>query len=439
MTNAERLHTYDLCLSNNLKNNSIMKNVSQIQCPECNHQFDIENALSHDIEDRFKKEYQEKLDEIKTSFTEKRKTIELEKIRLEKLAENQKEEVARLASKKVEEQLKLHLSKFEEENKIANEKNAETIRLQKEELLKARKEKLDFQEKLNKLKEREEQLELEVKEKMLKEKIKIKEEVQKAEQQKHYLEIKQRDELVNTLKSQMDDMKRKAEQGSMQSQGEILELEIERLLQESFPIDDIIEVKKGVNGADCMQIVKSQNGKQAGIIAFESKRTKTFSDQWISKLKGDMRLHKADEGVIVTEVMPKDMTSFGKRDGIWICKFEEVGALTHVLRHTMLRVNEIKISNEGKGEKMQVLYDYLISNEFKQQMEAIVNGYVNMRNQIDTEKRSMKRQWKEREKQLDMIIDGATDMYGSIKGIAGNAIQNISALELEPENQTLIA
>ena len=243
-------------------------------------------------------------------------------------------------------------------------------------------------------------MELEVKEKLLKEKNKIKEEVQKTEQQKHYLELKQRDELVNTLKGQLDDMKRKAEQGSMQSQGEILELEIERLLQAAFPLDEIIEVKKGVNGADCMQIVKNQTGKQAGIIAFESKRTKTFSEQWITKLKGDMRLHKAEEGVIVTEVMPNDMKAFGKRDGIWICRFEEVEALTHVLRYTMLRVNNIKISNEGKGEKMQVLYDYLISNEFKQQMEAIVNGYVNMRNQIDTEKRSMKRQWKEREKAI---------------------------------------
>jgi hypothetical protein len=229
-------------------------------------------------------------------------------------------------------------------------------------------------------------------------------------------------------------MKRKAEQGSMQSQGEILELEIERLLQDAFPLDEIEEIKKGANGADCIQIVKNQYGKKAGIIAFESKRTKSFSEQWIEKLKGDMRLHKAEEGVLVTEVMPKDMNSFGKKDGIWICSFEEVEALTHALRHTMLRIDEIKVSNEGRGEKMQVLYQYLTGSEFRQQMEAIVNGYVNMRNQIDTEKRSMKRQWKEREKQLDIIIDGATDMYGSIKGIAGNAIQSVAALEL-PETK----
>jgi hypothetical protein len=411
---------------------------TQITCPECNYQFDVENALSHDIEHRIKKEYQEKLGKLQSSLAEKENKIELEKERLQKMELNQKEVVEKLALEKLDEQLKLHKSKIAEENKAAIEKMAETVKQQKEELLEVRKEKLDFQEKLDKLKEREEQLEIEVKEKMLKEKNKIKEEVQKTEQQKHYLELKQRDELVNGLKEQLDTMKRRAEQGSMQSQGEILELEIERLLESAFPIDDIIEVKKGANGADCIQIVKSQNGKHAGIIAFESKRTKAFSEQWISKLKGDMRLHKADEGVIVTEVLPKDMTSFGKRDGIWICRFEEVEALTHALRYAMLRVNDIKVSNEGKGEKMQVLYDYLISNEFKQQMEAIVNGYVNMRNQIDTEKRSMKRQWKEREKQLDIIIDGATDMYGSIKGIAGNAVQSIKALELETENQILI-
>lgn len=412
---------------------------SQITCPQCNHQFDVENALSHDIEHRIKKEYLEKLEGLKLSFSEKEKALVNEKERLEQLEVNQNLEIDKLAKQKSEEQLRVFKLQWQEENKSSYDKMSETLKSQKEELLNARKEKLAFQEKIDDLKEREEQLELEVKEKLLVEKNKIKEEVQKAEQQKHYLELKQRDELVNGLKEQLDAMKRKAEQGSMQSQGEILELEIERLLQTAFPIDDIIEVKKGANGADCMQVVKNQNGKQAGIIAFESKRTKTFSEQWISKLKGDMRLHKADEGVIVTEVMPKDMTSFGKRDGIWICRFEEVEALTHVLRHTMLRVNDIKISNEGKEEKMQVLYDYLISTEFKQQMEAIVNGYVHMRNQIDTEKRSMKRQWKEREKQLDIIIDGATDMYGSIKGIAGNAIQNISALELGAEDQKLIA
>lgn len=407
---------------------------SKITCPECNYQFDVESALSHDIEHRFKNEYQEKLNKMSSTFSEKEKALQLEQERLKTIAENQKEQVEKLAAQKTEEQLKIYKSRIEEDNKSQFEKLKKDLQDQKEELKKARKEKIEFQERIESLKDREEQLELEVKEKLLSEKNKIKEEVQKAEQQKHYLELKQRDELVNNLKEQLVEMKRKAEQGSMQTQGEILELEIERLLQDAFPLDEIEEIKKGANGADCIQIVKNQYGKKAGIIAFESKRTKVFSEQWIEKLKGDMRLHKAEEGVIVTEVMPKDMNSFGKKDGIWICSFEEVEALTHALRHTMLRIDEIKVSNEGKGEKMQVLYQYLTGSEFRQQMEAIVNGYVNMRNQIDTEKRSMKRQWKEREKQLDIIIDGATDMYGSIKGIAGNAIQAVAALEL-PETK----
>lgn len=402
---------------------------SQITCPECNHEFDVENALSQDIELRIKKEYGEKMQTLKSDFSEKEKALVIEKERLEKLEADQKLEIEKLAKQKSEEQLIAYKQKWQEENKSSFDKMSETVKSQKEELLNARKEKLAFQEKIDSLKEREEELELEVKEKIRLEKDKIKEEVQKAEQQKHYLELKQRDELVNGLKEQLDTMKRKAEQGSMQSQGEILELEIERLLATAFPLDDIVEVKKGANGADCMQIVKNHSGKPAGIIAYESKRTKTFSDLWIEKLKGDMRLHKADEGIIVTEVLPKDMTHFGKKDGIWICRFEEVEALTQAIRYALLKVNDIKVSNEGKGEKMHILYNFLTSNEFKQQMEAIVNGYAAMRNQIETEKRAMKRQWKEREKQLDIIIDGATDMYGSIKGIAGNAIQPIHALE----------
>lgn len=405
--------------------------ISQITCPECNHQFDVENAISHDIEHRIKKEYLEKLEGLKSSFTEKEKALIEEKERLEQLEANQKLEIEKLAKQKTEEQLKTFKLQLQEENKSSLDKLTETLKSQKEELLNARKEKLAFQEKIDGLKEREEQLELEVKEKMILERNKIKEDVQKAEQQKHYMELKQRDELVNNLKTQLDTMKRQAEQGSMQSQGEILELEIERLLVSAFPLDDIVEVKKGANGADCIQIVKNQNGKQAGIIAFESKRAKAFSELWIDKLKGDMRVHKADEGIIVTEVLPKDMTSFGKRNGVWICRFEEVEALTHALRYALLKVNDIVVSNEGKGEKMHILYNFLTSTEFKQQMEAIVNGYAAMRNQIETEKRAMKRQWNEREKQLDIIIDGATEMYGSIKGIAGNAVQSITALEFE--------
>lgn len=405
--------------------------ISQITCPECNHQFDVENAISHDIEHRIKKEYLEKLEGLKSSFTEKEKALIEEKERLEQLEANQKLEIEKLAKQKTEEQLKTFKLQLQEENKSSLDKLTETLKSQKEELLNARKEKLAFQEKIDGLKEREEQLELEVKEKMILERNKIKEDVQKAEQQKHYMELKQRDELVNNLKTQLDTMKRQAEQGSMQSQGEILELEIERLLVSAFPLDDIVEVKKGANGADCIQIVKNQNGKQAGIIAFESKRAKAFSELWVEKLKGDMRVHKADEGIIVTEVLPKDMTSFGKRNGVWICRFEEVEALTHALRYALLKVNDIVVSNEGKGEKMHILYNFLTSTEFKQQMEAIVNGYAAMRNQIETEKRAMKRQWNEREKQLDIIIDGATEMYGSIKGIAGNAVQSITALEFE--------
>jgi chromosome segregation ATPase len=182
--------------------------ITQITCPECNHKFDVKNALSHDIENRIKKEYQDKLGEIKSSITERENKIELEKEWFQKLELNQKKAVEKLASKKLEEQSKLHKAKLAEDSKAANEKMAKTVKQQKDELLQARKEKLDFQEKLDKLKEREEQLELEVKEKMLKEKNKIKEEVQKTEQQKHYLELKQRDELVNGLKEQLNTMKR---------------------------------------------------------------------------------------------------------------------------------------------------------------------------------------------------------------------------------------
>lgn len=400
-----------------------MENQSKINCPECGTVIDVNHVLANSLEkklkDELQHEHQEQLDDLLKEMNSLKKVNDLSKLEIEKARKEAYVQAKESLEKSVRDELQEETKLLQEELQKKSEQVKEFHKL-KASLAKSEREMSELKDRL------EAENEAKLSEGITKARIDAKKEAVAA----HELKLKERDELVENLKLQINDLKQRAEQGSMQSQGEILELEVERLLSRNFPLDDIFEIKKGINGADCLHIIKTLSGKEAGVIAFESKRTKSFNEQWIDKLKGDMRLHKADEGVIVTEVMPKDMPSFGKRNGIWICKFDEVEALAQVLRHTLLRVNEIKISNVGKGEKMQVLYDFLISTEFKQQMEAIVNGYVNMRNQIDSEKRSMKRQWKEREKQLDLVIDGATEMYGSIKGIAGSAIQEIKALEM---------
>ena len=226
-------------------------------------------------------------------------------------------------------------------------------------------------------------------------------------------------------------MKRKQEQGSMQLQGEVMELAIEEWLTGNFPLDTIDEIKKGANGADCLQTVNTREIQNCGSIYYESKRTKSFQPAWIEKFKNDIRDKKANLGVLVTEVLPGDMQRMGMKEGIWICTYEEFKGLSAVLRQSLIQVNQAVQSQENRGDKMEMLYDFLTSTEFRLQIEGIVEGFSQMQEDLNKEKNAMKRIWTQREKQIDKVIKNTLGMYGSIRGIAGNAVQAVKALELD--------
>ena len=245
----------------------------------------------------------------------------------------------------------------------------------------------------------------------------------------YQLKLKELEKQLEDQRKLAEEMKRRAEQGSMQLQGEVQELLLEELLSDHFPYDHIGEVGKGVEGADCIQIVRNHIGQDCGKIIFESKRTKAFNNGWIEKLKADMRNKQADVAILVTQVYPKEMTCFGEKDGVWICSFSEVIALTSALRHTIIRIADTKKSEENKGEKMQMLYSYLTGIEFRQQIETIVEGFLSLKNSISKERIQMEKIWKEREKQLERVLLSTSGMYGSIKGIAGASIGEIPLLE----------
>ena len=190
-----------------------------------------------------------------------------------------------------------------------------------------------------------------------------------------------------------------------------------------------------MHGADVIQIVRNDAGQECGKIIYESKRTKTFGPDWIGKLKNDQREQKADMAVIVSENLPKDMDRFGNKERVWICTFPEVKGLSFVLREMLIKVHAVGTSEENKTDKMSLLYSYLTSPEFSERIEAIVEGFSDMKSGIDSEKRAMQKIWKQREKQIEKVTNNTIDMYGSIKGIAGKAIGTVKALELpEPES-----
>ncbi|OFX23453.1 MAG: hypothetical protein A2033_12025, partial [Bacteroidetes bacterium GWA2_31_9] len=257
-----------------------------------------------------------------------------------------------------------------------------------------------------------------------------KDKIRKSEEEKNELRFKEMQKQLEDQKRLTEEMKRKQEQGSMQLQGEVQELAIEEWLASQFPLDSIEEIKKGARGGDCIQIVNTRTRQNCGTIYYESKRTKDFQPSWIEKFKTDIREKGANIGVLVTEVMPSDMNRLGLKDGIWICNYEEFKGLCAVLRESIVQINMAVSSQENKGDKMHMLYDYLTNNTFRMQVEAIVEGFTQMKIALDSEKRAMQRIWKEREKQIEKVVTNTIDMYGSIKGIAGNAIQAVKALEL---------
>ncbi|SHJ26996.1 hypothetical protein SAMN04487911_11572 [Arenibacter nanhaiticus] len=225
-------------------------------------------------------------------------------------------------------------------------------------------------------------------------------------------------------------MKRKAEQGSMQMQGEIQELALEELLRTTYPFDEIDEVAKGVRGTDCIQTVVNSLQQSCGTIVYESKRTKNFSNDWTDKLKQDQITCKADIAVIVTETFPNGMDRFGEKNGVWICGFHEVKSVSFVLREMLVKTQAVKSSDENKGDKMELLYTYLTSNGFVQNITRIVENYDGMTNQLNSEKKAMHKIWASREKQVWVVQENISALFGSIKGIAGKELATASVLEL---------
>jgi len=414
----------------------------EIVCPNCGTSFNAEDALSVHIEEKLKKEYQEKIRLSNEELSKKAKQVdekneELQK-KQEELAEKTKN-MNELFQERLNRSLKEELIKREIEiqQKIEEKNQAQLLALQQEnqkkieEVHELRKKEIEFLQQKQILEDEKSKMQLDIQKQLLEGRKAIEEEVGKRKAEENNLQIKEYQKQLEDQKHLIEEMKRKSEQGSMQMQGEVQELVIEEELKFLFPFDEIIEVGKGMRGADCIQIVNNQFGKAAGKIIYESKRTKTFSNEWIDKLKADQRHEGADLSVLITQVMPKELSHFGLFNGVWVCQYSEYKALAAVLRDGVVRVAQANSSQENKGDKMTHLYSFMTSPEFRHQIEAIVEGFSTLKMDLDKEKRAMNRIWKEREKQIEKVITSTIDMYASVKGIAGGAVESIKALELD--------
>jgi hypothetical protein len=396
-----------------------MADQTSIKCPNCGTSIDVNDILKHQIEDKIRTEYQQKASQQAKELASKNEALEVAKADFEakKKQENELfaerlEQAKKVSEKEITEKLK---KKLDEENKDKVSVMEKELSEKSEKLRELSKMEAENQIKLN------ESLNIE------------REKIRKQEDDKNELKFAALQKQLEDQKKLTEEMKRKQEQGSMQLQGEVMELAIEEWLASQFPLDTIGEIKKGASGADCLQIVNTRELQNCGTIYYESKRTKAFQASWIEKFKNDIREKNANLGVLVTEVLPNGMERMGMKDGIWICTFEEFKGLSAVLRETIIRVSQAVQNQENKGDKMAMLYDFLTSNQFHLQMEGIVEGFTQMQEDLSKEKRAMQSIWKQREKQIDKVINNAINMHGAIRGIAGNAVQSIKALELDNE------
>jgi len=394
-----------------------------IKCPQCGNEFEPNESIRQEIERELNQkaaEWQKKKnEEFQLKIDEERK----------RLQQSLEENIRKNISTEYENQLKL----LEQNNKENEEK-----------LKAARQQQIEYLKKEQELKTKEEELELSVQKKLQVEREKLSGEIRKLEEQRiaaketeFLLRIKEMEEKLEAQKKLAEEMQRKAEQGSMQLQGEVQEQALEEMLQSAFPFDMITEVGKGVRGADCIQTVRNNFGQECGKIIYESKRTNAFTNDWIEKLKADMRSQNAEIAVIVTKTMPRDMDCFGIKDGVWICDFSEVKALVSVLRDGVIRVFNATKNNENTGDKMQLLYSYLTSNEFEEQWKAIREGFMSMKLSIQKERDAMEKLWKAREKQLEKVLLNAAHVRGSIEGISGMDSVDLNLLEGGDEDSGL--
>lgn len=412
---------------------------NNISCPKCGEEINVNDILYHQVDEQLQKQYNDMLAKEKEKYEIESSKLNEERKKLETNKKKQEEEIDNQVKEKVNQREIALKKKYKAE---AEEEQSDAISSLREELEEKSgkiKELNKTTIELEKLKREKNELEESIKaesEKELNRRLgSEKEKIQREEKEKNEFKFKELEKQLADQKKLTEEMKRKQEQGSMQTQGEVQELGIEEWLSTKFPLDTIQEIKKGERGADCLQIVHTRSRQNCGSIYYESKRTKAFQPTWIEKFKSDIREKNADIGVLVTEVMPQDMERFGLKDGVWVCSFEEFKGLSAVLRESIIKISSAIVAQDNKGDKMGMLYDFLTSNAFKLQIEAIVEGFTQMKTDLESEQRSMRGIWKKREKQIDKVLLNTAGMYGSIKGIAGSAIQSVALLELPAHNE----
>lgn len=413
-----------------------------ITCPNCKTEIRLTESLAGPLIAATRKQFEEQLSQKDAEVAQREEGIrEKEKLIVEakrNLDEQVADQVAsQLKTERVqviaEESKKAKLASAAELDAKARELSEmqEVLKVRDEKLAEAQKAQAELIKKQRELDDAKRELELTVERRVqdgLNE-VRLLAKNQVEEEQK--FKVMEKEQTIAAMQKQIEDLKRRAEQGSQQLQGEVQELELENLLRAKFPFDAIEPVAKGEFGGDLLQKVVSQGGQASGTILWEAKRTKNWSDSWLVKLREDQRTAKAEIAVIVSQVLPKGVESFDVVDGVWVTHPRAALPVATILRHTLLQVNMARQVSEGQQTKTEMVYQYLTGPRFKQRVEAIVEAFSTMQEDLDRERKAIMKQWAKREEQIERVMGATVGMYGDLQGIAGKSLQEIEGLELK--------
>ncbi|MFN0127986.1 MAG: DUF2130 domain-containing protein [Verrucomicrobiales bacterium] len=402
-----------------------------ITCPKCGADIPFSEAVSHSVREQFEADFERRLAASNAALEAREQKLEKARASLAERAGNLESEVS---TRLEQERSKLAAAAaLEAEEKLGLELKAlkENFQSQKEKLKLAQAAELALLKQKQELEEAKEGLELKVRQTLDQERKKIAEKARMEGAEAERLKLADKDGVIKGLKEQIAALQQRAEQGSMQLQGESLELTLESDLRLAFSFDEVTEVKKGQRGADIVQRVRTRDGFDCGCLLWEAKRARNWSADWPEKLKDDQRAAKADLAVIVTTSLPEGVRGFGCVEGVWVSEPHLTIALASALRQGLLTAAVQRVQQANRADKAQALYDHLCGVEFRHHVEALVESFVGLRDQLEAEKRSFQKQWKEREQQLQKALNHIAMLYGGVQGIAGReALPEIRTLSL---------
>lgn len=412
-------------------------NEPTIICPKCKTEIKLTESLAAPIIEAARREYEQRIavkdDEIakrEASLRDREATLSKEKETIdEQIAERMRQERARIAADEARKAKLVSATDLEQKAKEISDLQ-DVLKQRDAKLAEAQKAQTELIRKQRELDDTKRELDLTVEKRVQEGLSNVREQTRKETEEQLKFKVMEKEQTIVSMQKQIEDLKRRSEQGSQQLQGEVQEIEFEALLRAQFPGDTIEPVPKGEHGGDVLHRVVGPLGKICGTILWECKRTKNWSDGWLVKLREDQREAKAEIAVIVSQVLPKGVESFDLIDGVWVTHPRAALPVAVTLRHTLIEVTSARQTTEGQQTKMEMIYQYLTGPRFRQRVQAIVEAFSSMKEDLDREKKAITKQWAKREEQIERVMQATVGMYGDMQGIAGKTLREIEGLEM---------